>query len=121
MRIIFSVFQKDKSDLVNHCNHFEAMQDLERQGIDYSILEGVYKGTKELSFETKSVLTGLALARKYDQESVLTIDSENRAVLDYGFRNKINLGQWVETTKDIAEKQDSYSYHPVTNKYFITK
>lgn len=87
------------------------------------IVIGCYKGEKELSIrvESRHYSTILDVAHRYDQESILLVDDENRAYLIYlaDPQNKVMIGEFVEV--ESIEGLDSWTYDQVENKYYTVK
>lgn len=124
-RIIFSVEQANKSREENQFNNAEARRTLENFGMTFIEIQGVYKGTSEVSFmvfhSNKYVeQTVKQIVKTYNQESILNIDSNNQAYLEFfnGEKN-MELGRWNEVSKDYAEKQKAYSV--IQGRYFLTE
>lgn len=96
--------------------------------INGKLIEGQYKGVKELSIlipseEFKDTLRTKVVAFA-DQESVLHLKRTNvkghyLAYLEYFREDEVKyVGMLSESTKEEALKRDSYSFDPEQNKYF---
>lgn len=86
--------------------------------------EGCYFGTNEISYEVKArstyelaYLKFLAFNR-YQQESILQVDGENRATLIYHDGTTESVGRWTRTSEVIAKQQDCWTR--INGMYFIT-
>lgn len=128
-RIIFSVYQSDKTKEVNHENHSKVKKDLNNQGIPYDIVVANYKGVKELCF----VLShenymehdyNMILAEQYVTEfkrSYMVEVSGNESscwlLNSHTNRDKF-LGNYVLASKEFAEKSEFYVYNPIDKSYY---
>lgn len=122
--IIFSAELSDNSRVSNGINTLYTEQRLKSLSIPYSKLLGSYNGVEELSFlvSYEHLETALRLATHFKQHSILLRDSENNAclhILESG--EFINLGKMVSVSVEEALENDSWSFHPKLNKYFICK
>lgn len=124
-RVIFSVERAGLPPEVNQYNNARTRRFLEVMGATFIEIKGVYKGIPEVSFmvfHTNVYLERLLKekAKEAKQESILHIDSNNQAYLEFfnGEKN-MELGRWNEVSKDYAEKQKSYSI--IQGRYFLAE
>jgi hypothetical protein len=85
---------------------------LEKSGIPYKILDGVYKGVSETSFLVNAKYENqvMELAKAAKQESVLFVDINRNAYLIYLDNNKTEkLGILTRVSEDKALTLDAYS------------
>jgi hypothetical protein len=93
-------------------------------------VEGVYQGCAERSFlvflpavnqdYVLSMLIGLA--RRWGQESVLYVDSNRESCLLYSDgRPALELGRWQTVDAIDAKVEESYTYSPDQDAYYITR
>jgi len=96
---------------------------LEQSGFKPVYMRGVYKGVVEMSFfvpitrnDDIERLEFIAFDR-FQQESILVQYSDGHSRLHYP--NHIeHIGKVREVTKDVAEKQDSFTFYPKLGKYY---
>lgn len=105
-------------------NEFQSW--LHKNGFQYCILNGVYKGQSETSFKIKlnirsvDMLMLLDRAKKYKQESVLCIGHKAVASLLYIQDKKMeSIGRFQIVDKDTALSSDAYRHDPVTGSYYL--
>jgi hypothetical protein len=99
---------------------------LAMKGYNFRPLTGVYKGTKERSFAVevngKELIDLLAVAKSFTQESVLIVDEKNVASLLFiETKVKSKIGKFKIASKEIAEKNDNYSFDASTGRYFVVQ
>ncbi len=96
---------------------------------------GSYKGEIETSyitfFPTDEVTFNHAISkakhigRLYSQESLLVVDQYRNAKLVFcdnvDLKEDVPLGKWVECNKETAKLQDSWSYFPLKDSYYICR
>ena len=85
-------------------------------------LQGVYKGTSELAYlvEVNDNMDAIqAIASKHNQDCILYLDNQRNAYLVYPDNSQEHIGVFKSASKQLAEKQDSYTYNPETNTYYI--
>ena len=87
-------------------------------------IEGVYRGNSETSWmivlkdeQTLDVVRELASIHK--QESILIVDHDRSAQLEYNDYSTESLGYWKSVPQYVATKQDNYSFHKETDTYYI--
>lgn len=127
-KILVSVFQSSQSLETNTANHNKAIEMLTREDIPFQVVKGVYKGVSELSFllssdsinghlVNKSV--ALNLGRLFNQESILEVHNDDLAQLHYLNGMTIaNLGEFSEVSESKALGLESYTFEPVSQRYF---
>ena len=113
----------------SRCNT-EIKEFMQKLDIDYKLLHGVYtytNGTKsqETSYlvcskDFDAHLKVMVLGDKYSQESVLRLDNERSALLDFG-EYKEKLGKFVNATESEAKKQKAYTLDPETRLFWIVR
>jgi hypothetical protein len=121
--IIFSVFQSNCSEDVNYSNTIKVENMLERAKIPFKALSGMYKGIKEESFaiDLKHQNAALELARQFNQESILIIDSSSRATLKYmpvSIESDISIGYFQEVSETKAKSLDAWTLDIDTGTYY---
>ena len=130
--VIFSVFQSRLSKDENLENHKKVLRHLKDFGLKFKVVEGVYRGESELSIlvpvinQVFDLSTVEQLAHIYDQQCILSVDSERNAELRFmvkSFDASLNqvksekLGKFVATTKGIATQCENYTKDG--NDYYI--
>ena len=96
---------------------------LEQSGFKPVYMRGVYKGSSEMSFfvpitrnDDIERLEFIAFDR-FQQESILVQYSDGHSRLHYP-NHVEHIGKVREVTKEIAEKQDSFTFYPKLGKYY---
>lgn len=90
-------------------------------------VHGKYKGQLENSYvvavrSPEEVDRLLLLARKYNQECIMFIDEKRDAILYYCDTYDVEpIGELVTVYEHLAHKQDSYTFCPVSNAYYVVK
>jgi len=124
MKVIFSLKFKD---IENTPEQFITAKFLELVlGLKITHCEGKYLGKKEYSLMVdevgnKDIDLIKRIAKQFKQESILLVnDADKRAYLFY-FDTEIteHIGQWTETTKEVAETKLGYTRDLESDKYFI--
>ena len=131
--VIFSVFQSRLSHRDNMDNHKKVLRHLKDFGLNYKVVEGVYRGESELSIlvpvinQVFDLATVVQLAHIYNQHSILFVDSDRNAELKFmvkPFDASLNelpksekLGKFIATTKGIATQCENYTKDG--NNYYI--
>ena len=130
--VIFSVFQSRLSKDENLENHEKVLRHLKDFGLNYKVVEGVYRGESELSIlvpvinQVFDLATVEQLAHIYDQHSILFVDSDRNAELRFmvkAFDASLNqvksekLGKFIATTKGVATQCENYTKDG--NDYYI--
>lgn len=124
--LVFSVEQGGMPDTFNVGCTAMARIILEEQGVDYTLINGVYNGSKETSFLVRDTEHNRkvvdVLAHTYDQECVMVlhphIHGMYKAYFAYRDRKEF-MGYLRSATKEVAEAQGDYSYRPDIDTYFI--
>lgn len=125
--IFVSAYLNDFSPEANHQNHAKAREILDKEGFQYQIVGGMYRGSKELSFclstdnastHDKHLSAALNLGLLFNQDSVLEVHRDGVAVLHLKNGQSETLGQFGELNERDAVKEDSYMHEPVTGRYF---
>ena len=130
--VIFSVFQSRLSKADNLENHKKVLRHLKDFGLNYKVVEGVYRGESELSIlvpvinQVFDLATVEQLAHIYNQHSILFVDSDRNAELKFmvkAFDENLDqvrsekLGKFIATTKGIATQCENYTKDG--NNYYI--
>ena len=130
--VIFSVFQSRLSHQDNMDNHKKVLRHLKDFGLNYKVVEGVYRGESELSIlvpvinQVFDLATVEQLAHIYNQQSILFVDSDRNAELKFmvkAFDENLDqvrsekLGKFIATTKGIATQCENYTKDG--NNYYI--
>lgn len=93
---------------------------LDLKGIDYSPVQGSYKGATESSYMIEGDYKTLDLvrdmARLFNQDSILIVTNDNRAMLNYmhGANKSLYIGTWTEVNS--VDGLDAYSI--IDGKYY---
>ena len=124
MKVIFSLKFKD---IENTPEQFIAAQFLELVlGLKITYCEGKYLGKKEDSLMVddagnKDIDLIKRIAKQFKQESILLVNGNNNRVYLFYFDTETteHIGQWTETTKEVAETKLGYTRDLETDKYFI--
>ena len=121
--IIFSVFTLDKSYGENKQNHDKVLDLLINNGISFKELDGNYNGQHELSIlvidtvDNRTIVNQLAM--KYNQESILLLDSNRHAML-----SKVISGATLALGPLLSSKSQPealyWSFDKTTDTYFFT-
>lgn len=123
--IIFSVFQGEPNDLINHKIILDYMED---KGIYYKEVDGMYKGMREkailVHYSYYRTLRTL-LKHKFKQESVMILENHKhglyKASLDMLQNDTIEpQGYLRNVSYKAAIIRESWFYDPSQEKYFIT-
>lgn len=114
----------------NHANHEKAIEMLERDNVRFQVVNGVYKGTKELVFlmsstdvntHDQNLTVAYMLGFLFNQESLLEVHNDSTAVLHYLGGNSKQIGSFTQVEQIEALNHDSYTFEPITNRYFVVK
>jgi cold shock protein len=129
--VFVSVYLASKSLEVNKVNHDKARLLLEREGRNVRVVNGSYKGTRELSFLLSSdsaadhadnLDIALQLGLLFSQKSVLEVCNDNTAYLHFINNASIEkLGIFTEVNKELAIDSDAYTHEPVSDRYFVVR
>lgn len=96
---IFSVERSEVAPDVNVCARITAKRQLDVQGVPYKIVTGCYEGEREESYVVaeRDAAVVFSLARSFQQESVLHLDSSRNASLVFlEGGERVELGRWRE-------------------------
>ena len=128
--VLVSAYGSKLSNEQNHANHEKAIEMLERNNVRFQVVNGVYKGAKELVFlmastdfytHDQNVTVAYMVGHLFNQESVLEVHNDGTAVLHYLGGNKVSLGKFQEVNEVEALNHDSYTHEPVLDRYFVVK
>jgi hypothetical protein len=120
--VIFSVFQSELDKQTNLNNTRKIVSLFKKSGMNFKIAQGCYKGISEISFIVPicNHSSIVKLAKQYNQESILLVDSIGNAKLSYVESYiKQSIGKMFEVSQNRALSEVSYT--KVENKYFICK
>ncbi len=129
-KVLVSAHQSSQSAFINESNHAKALEMLKREDANFIVVEGSYKGSKELTFlleadDIESHLGNLEIATNlgtlFGQESFLEVHNDDLAVLHYLNGTQDNLGTFTEVDKDEALTHNSYTHVTQTDRYFVVK
>jgi hypothetical protein len=100
-----------------------ALNDL---GIDTIEAVGSYKGESEksivVSYNDYSYDQVTALAKLYNQESILMVSNKSHAhLLFMNPLSTMELGTMKEVSKEYAMTKEAYTFVPSTNTYFLAE
>jgi len=119
--IIFSVYQNEKSELINKLNHKHIGNELKSRGISFKELVGVYKGIHEQSYlvheSNRSLVEELCI--RYNQECYLESNGDRSTELVYRYERK-NIGILKLVSKEFAESKEAYTYDPINDSFWVT-
>lgn len=130
--VLVSVYRSELSNEVNHANHVKAIELLKCDDVPFSVVKGNYKGNDELTLmlstndakkHSDNLSNALNLAYLFNQDSVLEVHNDGTSVL-HSLRSdmpSLTIGSFKEVSKQEAVSQESYTYEPVSNRYFIVK
>ena len=112
---IFSACRDNLDVNSNKQRTMEVARFLEESNVNFAFVQGVYKGSHEVSFMVLdhdqeglvSCLCGL-----YNQECYLYRDNENEGFLVYPDNRKESLGKAKEVTREDLKGLDSYTMLP---------
>lgn len=126
-KIIFSVYQSNRPLYTNIDNHETLVVTLQERGVDYTEVSAMYKGITESSIMVESSdyakyleleSLALAIARDFNQESILKVSNDDTVELHYLTDNRIeSIG--VLTEVDTLEGLEGYSI--INNRMFTVK
>lgn len=129
-KVFVSAYRTDKTYSENEQNHSKAIELLKREGFNYRVVTGVWKGVQERSilleandYRTHSdhVDAALGIARLFNQDAVLEVAHDGHAVIhDTGSGSGSKpIGTFRETSKEDALNRDGYTFDVVTDRYFV--
>lgn len=103
--------------------HAETVKLLDANLIPFKAVNGCYKGIKERAYVTLAGYGVRALGILDKQESVLLLGKRQgdirKARLQYSDGRVVEIGDFTESTKDAALKQDGYTED--NGNYYIVK
>lgn len=120
--IIFSVCRADRAAYLNRDATSAAENALNARGIPYFNATGAYAGTREDSFVIQDIgenrLTAWTLAKWHAQDSILCIDANGMAGLEYlDGRPRTPLGRFREVSEQYARDRDAWT--ECNGRYFV--
>ena len=122
--LIFSVFQKDRSNESNLDNHQCIIQRLSQLGIGYKVLDGVYQGETEKSIlvvdSPEMRQTVESVCKQFNQDCYLKSDSQRNTSLVYQDGTETQIGTLKRVSQDEAQKLDGYSVDPTDGSIWAT-
>lgn len=115
---------------LNHPTIKLDLRDLDILGLPYQSLIGCYKGIEEISylvtFSNDNDLANIkSLAIDRSQESILIQRPDGSCYLDYllntssYYQQFYEVGQLKPVSREVAINQDSWTFNPETNEYWI--
>jgi len=129
-KMFVSAFQSGFTGDANWINHNKAREMLKREGVVFGEVKGCYKGKLEYAFilvsdsqqgHKDNFQLAYSLGQLFNQESILEVHNDDTAVLHYLGGDSVKLGQLVEVPSAEALASDSYTFEPVTGRYFVVK
>ena len=116
-KVFFSVFQGYELDGLNHMETWRKIKKLKPL-----LVNGKYSGKTELSFCLDLTRLDLveSIAREFNQESILIVDSSGQAFLKYLKDSKlVNIGKFKAVSKKSASKLDAWSN--INGQFYIVE
>lgn len=119
MSIIFSVFKSTNNAMQNELNLHKTKKLLDYYGIAYQEAQGSYKGTLEQSLivDLSHLSVIKSIANRFDQESILLIDSASQASLMFQSGELLDLGKFKHVSDKMALISDAWTL--VNGKYYM--
>jgi hypothetical protein len=123
-----SAYNSKLSNEQNHANHEKAIEMLVRDNVQFQVVNGVYKGAKELVFlmasadvdtHDQNVTAAYMIGLLFNQESLLEVHNDSTAVLHYLGGDSQQIGNFTQVERIEALSHDSYTFEPVSNRYFV--
>ena len=121
-KLIWSVYQADRTEKENYLDYQRVRTELKQRGIRAVPVLGMYKGEVEYSFIVKAVhiVAVLKLAESCKQESILRIRFDNTAQLIYLDNSPTEtIGFCWRVSKMIAKGFDCWTYHEESGAAWI--
>ena len=120
--LIFSFFRDGRSPL----SPTEETELLERAGLKYKEVVGVYKGELERSYlvidQGDAFVRVLDLAAKADQDTILVVDENRESQLYFIKSSKTEyLGEFKCVPETEARQVDSYTFDSERGAYYVTE
>jgi len=123
--IIFSVEKSTNNNFVNGTNKRITEASLSAMKISYEKVLGNYQGTEEMSYivtDMTKLDVIIGIAREFDQESILLRNEDNDCKLYFLESKQYQpIGKLEAVTVTEALNNDSYTYSPRLNQYFICR
>lgn len=123
--VIFSAYKDSLSEAQNVERTELVINDIKRLGLNYKLVDGVYKGQAETSIYVEvPSLDDFAevheIATLLEQESILNVDQNRQATLIFLITgSSIQLGEFKQTSEQVARTHDCYTYDHENNAYYI--
>lgn len=124
-KVFVSVFSPQSN---NPLNHSKAAAMLVREGFQFQVVNGVYKGVKELVFLLSStcikqhkanVIIAMELGLLFNQEHVLEVGNDNMAILHTIGSGSEPVGVFHHVSEIEAILHTHYTYDPVTQRHYV--
>ena len=126
MKVIFSLKFKDIENTTEQLTTYNFLEIV--LGLKVTRCEGKYLGKKEYSLMVddagnKDIDLIKRIAKQFKQESILLVNMKNKCAYLFYFDTETteHIGQWTETTKEIADSKLGYTRDLETDKYFIVE
>jgi hypothetical protein len=118
MYILFSVFRSENNAMVNELNLHRTKKLLDYHGIAYIEALGCYKGSKEQSLKVPMTALSIvqSIASKYNQESILLVDSASQSSLLFANGEMIDLGIFSQISEAVALQSEAWTM--IDNKFY---
>lgn len=112
--VILSAFKDSLSTEANMHRHAVVEETLTNNGYGFKQVEGVYKGTSELSYVVVYHTPAqyqflLNLAKALEQECILDVDSQRDATLVYTTGDIVPIGRFLNVGEMQAKSMESYT------------
>lgn len=124
MKVIFSLKFKDIENTFEQLTTYTFLEQV--LGLKVIHCDGKYLGKKEHSLMVddagnKDIDLIKRIAKQFKQESILLVNPKNNQtyLLYLDTETTENIGQWTETTKEVAETKLGYTRDLESDKYFI--
>jgi hypothetical protein len=118
MFIVFSVFRSENNAMLNELNLHKTKKLLSYHGIYYKEALGSYKGQKEQSLKVPMAALSIvrSIANKYNQESILLVDSASQSSLMFANGELMDLGLFRQINEAVALSSESWTM--IDNKFY---
>lgn len=126
MKVIFSLKFKDIENTFEQLTTYTFLEQV--LGLKVTHCDGKYLGKKEHSLMVddagnKDIDLIKRIAKQFKQESILLINPKNNQAYLLYLDTEIteHIGQWTETSKEVAENKLGYTRDLESDKYFIVE
>ena len=116
MKIIMTATRSDKDAATNDLNNVDLIQTFDRRfQITAQPVRGFWKGEAEPSYIMQTdnqyvLIEAFLIARQYEQDAILLVKDDNRAVLvDCLTGKQTDIGDWQKVSPAVAQQFDAYT------------